>query len=585
MSASDQRQALLTKPVEDVELSDLANSTAVASSSQQNGSNQSGDDGDLELDEASSSYLQLLQRRGEAPNQGHESEYRVLWASLSPGLDDEENRCRVLIHSSDSGSHSSPKMTECVGVRRLSEVLNDTASAENRLVVLEDLSLRHMCVLGSRLRIHPSVFARHFIHLRFGTLHSDNLAAFLASDTAVPSTPEALRPEPHNYNLRYFDILPKDPGSYGKASPLQSWMKRHKDFPNADFAAFNILRRVFIPPKTASWDVDGEVVTVQSKLSVWKNPDSGQTIVLVDPTIRDPKFLRFVNGSTSTDMETSQIRFADHPAQELGSPAYLGDGPAMSVSSHLFSDIKNLPHPAPDSDRMLVFLRRYVIHKWIVYLNHVHRCLASVRDTQSVRSMEPGGGWSEDMFVRGLKYWSEFLPIVQLTIEANMAALGIDISESSSVGVGGVGEANMWRYIHRMLGNYAKMFERVADSYTQIVAIKEAQSSTLQAQASSTQAQFVGRLTLLGTLFLPASLVAGILSMGGEFLPGQRLFWVYIAVLIPVLFLVVLILFTDLGTLFIPDPVSLGMGKDKHQRRSSGGKRSEKESGGPEETG
>ena len=103
------------------------------------------------------------------------------------------------------------------------------------------------------------------------------MAAFLASDTAVPSTREALGPEPHNYNLRYFDILPKDPGSYGNASPLQSWMKRHKDFPNVDFAAFNILRRVFIPPKTASWDVDGEVVTVQSKLSVWKNPDSGQS--------------------------------------------------------------------------------------------------------------------------------------------------------------------------------------------------------------------------------------------------------------------------------------------------------------------
>lgn len=57
-------------------------------------------------------------------------------------------------------------------------------------------------------------------------------------------------------------------------------MKRHNDFPSADFAAFNILRRVFIPPKTASWDVDGEVVTVQSKLGVRKNPDTGQSQLL-----------------------------------------------------------------------------------------------------------------------------------------------------------------------------------------------------------------------------------------------------------------------------------------------------------------
>lgn len=85
-----------------------------------------------------------------------------------------------------------------------------------------------------------------------------------------------------------------------------------------------------------------------------------------------------------------------------------------------------------------------------------------------------------------------------------------------------------------------------------MVAIKEAQSSTIQAQASATQAQFVGRLTFLGTLFLPASLVAGVLSMGGEFLPGERLFWVYIVVLIPVLLLVILVLFTDLGINFMP---------------------------------
>lgn len=118
----------------------------------------------------------------------------------------------------------------------------------------------------------------------------------------------------------------------------------------------------------------------------------------------------------------------------------------------------------------MLFLQQYVINKWITYLNHVHRCLVSVRDKQSVRSMQPDGGWSEDMFL-GLKYWSEFLPMVQLTIEANMAALGImdpfdDRSTPSASGLNRpeAREARMWRYVHRMLGNYAKMFERVADS-------------------------------------------------------------------------------------------------------------------------
>jgi Mg2+ and Co2+ transporter CorA len=47
------------------------------------------------------------------------------------------------------------------------------------------------------------------------------------------------------------------------------------------------------------------------------------------------------------------------------------------------------------------------------------------------------------------------------------------------------------------------------------------------------EAASVRVLTLLGMTFLPLSLVSSLFSMGGAFLPGERLFWVYWAAALP----------------------------------------------------
>ena len=80
--------------------------------------------------------------------------------------------------------------------------------------------------------------------------------------------------------LSYFDILPKDPQFFAEASNFTPWLKYVREFSSGPFASFNILRRVFIPPKSDDWDVDGEVITVQSKVSMWKDScgDQGEYI-------------------------------------------------------------------------------------------------------------------------------------------------------------------------------------------------------------------------------------------------------------------------------------------------------------------
>ena len=46
--------------------------------------------------------------------------------------------------------------------------------------------------------------------------------------------------------------------------------------------------------------------------------------------------------------------------------------------------------------------------------------------------------------------------------------------------------------------------------------------------------QSVSKLTRMGILFLPASCIAGLMSMGGAYLPGESRFWVYWVIAVPV---------------------------------------------------
>ncbi|KIN08852.1 hypothetical protein OIDMADRAFT_141113 [Oidiodendron maius Zn] len=61
--------------------------------------------------------------------------------------------------------------------------------------------------------------------------------------------------------------------------------------------------------------------------------------------------------------------------------------------------------------------------------------------------------------------------------------------------------------------------------------------SILESSKSLDEARNSRLLAVLGTIFLPLSLTSSILSMGGDFLPGNRKFWIYFAVSLPLLVL------------------------------------------------
>lgn len=65
----------------------------------------------------------------------------------------------------------------------------------------------------------------------------------------------------------------------------------------------------------------------------------------------------------------------------------------------------------------------------------------------------------------------------------------------------------------------------------------------LEAQGGAMESRHVNALTSLAALFVPISVVAGILSMGDRYLPGQADFWVFWAIAVPLTILVTIVVY------------------------------------------
>jgi Mg2+ and Co2+ transporter CorA len=104
-----------------------------------------------------------------------------------------------------------------------------------------------------------------------------------------------------------------------------------------------------------------------------------------------------------------------------------------------------------------------------------------------------------------------------------MDALGIsDTSQTTEKW-----EAEAWKSLENTLLTLKRRLDIMLEAYTQFVSIHE---STFGNQ----QARQVGYLTSLATLLIPASSIAAIFSMDGEFAAGQAHFWVFWTMSLPI---------------------------------------------------
>lgn len=219
------------------------------------------------------------------------------------------------------------------------------------------------------------------------------------------------------------------------------------------------------------------------------------------------------------------------------------------ILSHYQSKDNVLRHISKNPTDCTFIVRKFVTMKWISYLNHLHTCFWHCRgqlfgapdedDPEPKNSGIWAPTWTEWIYTR-LQSWGSDLEIYRIDIASNMLNLGIDPNSTDSSGSSGrvsPEEAAQWRYIQSTLLQHKTMLKIVADNYVQVIGLRETRTST-------TQAHQVGRLTILGTVFVPLSIISGILSMGGKYLPGEGKFWVYWVIAVPVLLVLTVSLLT-----------------------------------------
>ena len=113
-----------------------------------------------DIDAKSYAYLSLLRRYSRRRNQGRDVRYKGFFKAMSAQRATEEALCRAsVIEFTNDGSNpisfDSPDMLRTY-IDNVSKKHN-SSSPTRRLFILEDLAVRYVCLLGSRLRIHPSV--------------------------------------------------------------------------------------------------------------------------------------------------------------------------------------------------------------------------------------------------------------------------------------------------------------------------------------------------------------------------------------------------------------------------------------------
>ena len=132
------------------------------------------------------------------------------------------------------------------------------------------------------------------------------------------------------------------------------------------------------------------------------------------------------------------------------------------------------------------------------------------------------------------------LESIEMALRINMDAMGIGTADAVVEGW----EADAWQRLQMVLQSLQRKLETLWQAYNQAVAVRESISS-------NNQGRQVGYLTSIATIFIPASLVAAIFSMGGDFAVGGSRNWVYFAVSVPIMVLGLAAVFSAQAAWFV----------------------------------
>ncbi|KPI44757.1 uncharacterized protein AB675_8303 [Cyphellophora attinorum] len=424
-------------------------------------------------------------------------------------------------HTPDDSNHDS------AGIKPPSD--SDPAPVR-RIVIMEDVSRSYMGILGSRLRIPPTFFARHL-------LEQSVLEDFRIDDSKDD--------EAQSFTLPFFRFA-KAP----KVSSNQPLEEMYRVKANAT--------RLFAFPKPhGTFDLRGTIIEVEHCFSFWcrtRADNDWDVVILVDPPLKNEALA--VNTSSRLSIGTPRkcSYIAEYPPNRV-LPSDTTTWPTLEKSHEpdAFFDLVSNHFHQPDfhtpSDPFMCSLplRQIALQSWNDFLNHAMHCLILTKGEpypdnahfSSAISMLWAPTVEEWLLGRMVK-WSRRLHIEATVLSVIMRGFNIAPLSTHSVGGGhdgndlatrskvGSKEARMWALIREKTLEYKSLYDDMASSYMQVCSLRES-------LASNQQARGVRRLSAMGALFVPVSLSATLLSMADPFTPGKDRFWVFFAIAVPFL--------------------------------------------------
>ena len=475
-------------------------------------------------------------------------------------IERESGRCSII----DFGAGSDRNLTEfknstdVYGYLLESESPTFTSSfspqppPKRRLFILEDLPSNYIVALGSKLRIPPSFFARHWDDPASSSFNhrdifkrSSRSHFLLRYATSNPITIDS--PAHANTNMYAFDsnvcrylhmykkdgLVYDDPRSHHAMSFWSSSIQKD--------GSWDAVLLVDPPPTTYVKCVPSEErVSVRPYSSI----DADMSAQLLNPEIDSLEELPSNPKQWTYDISTPSYRsMYDDTLKLLLSPSYLD----RSITKPI--DAVEAPRKLIIST-LIAFLRRR-------YLNLLKVQKSQLRTNTTMRhnylySFSEGymGRWHDECFnfIMGTcAAMREF----SREVDDNITALSLRRSSyqkcknsqahnrnGSTVTMTGAAiegngripqwEVDGWKSVSELTSLVSTMIHTLADSYLQYISIQEARMSNMNAQSLS-------RITMVSMLFIPLSTVASIFSMGGEFLPGERRNWIFWIVALPML--------------------------------------------------
>ena len=203
------------------------------------------------------------------------------------------------------------------------------------------------------------------------------------------------------------------------------------------------------------------------------------------------------------------------------------------------------PRDTPEAGAF--YAKKIIIATWANVLEYFRKGISVLEwRMQHVRKSRlpksPSEGYADlewlDNVLSALYRWKWRCSLFSDLMDNNLIALSISIKDMECLGGREKKDAQDWIYVHKKLSLWESRVRDLVDSAHCSITMIESTKSIEEARATRL-------LAILGTVFIPLSLVASILSMGGDFLPGESQFWVYFVVSLPLLVLSLVIVFAS----------------------------------------